>query len=93
LQRSIEGKFSFKSNIKILKREISNITSEINHDHFYQKEIIFVKGEYSDYVKESELKLSQKLFPKYKLMTISNAGHWLHHDNADDFFSVCLSNL
>jgi esterase len=93
LQRSSEGKFNFKSNVKILKREINNITSEINHDNFYQKEIIFVKGEYSDYVKESELKLSQKLFPKYKLMTISNAGHWLHHDNADDFFSVCLSNL
>ena len=93
LQRSSEGKFSFKSNIKILKLEISNITSEINHDHFYQKEIIFIKGEHSDYIKESKLKLSQKLFPKYKLITISNAGHWLHHDNADDFFSVCLSNL
>lgn len=93
LQRSNEGKFSFKSNIKILKREISNIKSEINHDYFYPKEIIFVKGEHSDYIKQNKLKMSQKLFPKCKLMTISNAGHWLHHDNADDFFSVCMSNL
>ena len=93
LQRSSEGKFSFKSNIKILKREISNIKSEINHDYFYTKEIIFVKGEHSDYIKQNKLKMSQKLFPKCKLMTISNAGHWLHHDNADDFFSVCMSNL
>ena len=93
LQRSIEGKFSFKSNVKILKREISNIKSEINHDYFYPKEIIFVKGEHSDYIKQNKLKMSQKLFPKCKLMTISNAGHWLHHDNADDFFSVCMSNL
>lgn len=93
IKRSNEGKFSFKSNIKVLKKEINNITAEINHSNSYQKKIIYIKGEHSDYIDEEKLKSSKKLFPKYKLSIIKNAGHWLHHDNSDDFFSVCLSNL
>ena len=93
LKRSNDGKFSFKPNIKVLKKEINNITGEINYGNTYQKEIIFIKGEYSDYIDEVNLKLSQKLFPKYKLSVVKSAGHWLHHDNFDEFFSICIRNL
>ena len=93
LKRSSDGKFSFKSNIKVLQKEINNITGEINYNDTYQKEIIFIKGENSDYIDETNLKLTQNLFPKYKLSIVKNAGHWLHHDNFDEFFSICISNL
>ncbi len=93
LKRTNEGRFTFKSNIKVLQKEINNITAEINHNNSYQKEIIFIKGEHSDYIDEAKLKLSQNLFPKYKLSIVKNAGHWLHHDNSDEFFSICISNL
>jgi pimeloyl-ACP methyl ester carboxylesterase len=93
LKRSNDGKFSFKSNIKVLQKEINNITGEINYNNTYQKEIIFIKGENSDYIDEANLKLSQNLFPKYRLSIVKNAGHWLHHDNFDEFFSICISNL
>ena len=93
LIRSSDGKFSFKSNIKVLKKEINNITDEISYYNTYQKEIIFIKGENSDYIDETNLKLTQNLFPKYKLSIVKNAGHWLHHDNFDEFFSICISNL
>ena len=93
LRRSNDGKFSFKSNIKVLQKEINNITREINYNNTYQKEIIFIKGENSDYIDETNLKLTQNLFPKYKLSIVKNAGHWLHHDNFDEFFSICIRNL
>ena len=93
LKRFSDGKFSFKSNIKVLQKEINNITGEINYKNTYQKEIIFIKGENSDYIDDTNLKLSQNLFPKYKLSIVKNAGHWLHHDNFDEFFSICISNL
>tara|TARA_B100001996_G_scaffold374946_1_gene354252 strand:- start:234 stop:998 length:765 start_codon:yes stop_codon:yes gene_type:complete len=93
LKRTNEGQFTFKSNIKVLQKGINNITAEINHNNSYQKEIIFIKGEHSDYIDEAKLKLSKNLFPKYKLSIVKNAGHWPHHDNSDEFFSICISNL
>ena len=93
LKRLENGQFRFKSNIKVLREEINNITEAINHSKTYPKEIIFIKGKHSDYVDDEKIELSKNLFPNYKLSVIDNAGHWLHHDNSDDFFSVCLSYL
>ena len=39
------------------------------------------------------LKITSKIFPYYKLTEIKNAGHWIHHENPDDFFSICIKYL
>ena len=93
LKRSLDGSFEYKSNIKVLRKTYSNITSFINFHKEYKKEVLFVKGENSDYIDSENLKITSKLFPKYKLTEIKNAGHWIHHENPDDFFSICLKYL
>ena len=93
LKRSLDGGFEYKSNIKVLKETYSNITSSIYYHKEYAKEVLFIKGENSDYIDSENLKITSKLFPKYKLTEIKNAGHWIHHENPDDFFSICLNYL
>ena len=93
LKRSLDGGFEYKSNIKILRKTYSNVTSSINFHKEYRKEVLFIKGENSDYIDSENLKITSKLFPKYKLTEIKNAGHWIHHENPDDFFSICLNYL
>ena len=46
-----------------------------------------------NYIDSENLKITSKLFPKYKLTEIKNAGHWIHHENPDDFFSICIKYL
>ncbi len=93
LKRSLDGSFEYKSNIKVLRKTYSNVTSFINFHKEYKKEVLFIKGENSDYIDSENLKITSKLFPKYKLTEIKNAGHWIHHENPDDFFSICLKYL
>ena len=93
LKRSLDGGFEYKSNIKILRKTYSNVTSSINFHKEYRKGVLFIKGENSDYIDSENLKITSKLFPKYKLTEIKNAGHWIHHENPDDFFSICLNYL
>ena len=93
LKRSLDGGFEYKSNIKILQKTYSNVTSSINFHKEYRKGVLFIKGENSDYIDSENLKITSKLFPKYKLTEIKNAGHWIHHENPDDFFSICLNYL
>ena len=93
LKRSLDGSFEYKSNIKVLRKTYFNVTSSINFHKEYIKEVLFIKGENSDYIDSENLKITSKLFPKYKLTEIKNAGHWIHHENPDDFFSICLNYL
>ena len=93
LKRSSLGNFEYKSNIKVLQKTYSNVTSSITYPREYGKEVLFIKGENSDYIDSENLKITSKLFPKYKLTEIKNAGHWIHHENPDDFFSICLNYL
>ena len=73
LKRSLDGSFEYKSNIKVLKKTYSNITSSIYYQKEYTKEVLFIKGENSDYIDSENLKITSKLFPKYKLTEIKNA--------------------
>ena len=93
LKRSLDGSFEYKSNIKVLQKTYSNVTSSINFHKEYRKGVLFIKGENSDYIDSENLKITSKLFPNYKLTEIKNAGHWIHHENPDDFFSICLNYL
>ena len=93
LKRSLDGSFEYKSNIKVLRKTYSNVTSFINFHKEYRKEVLFIKGENSDYIDSENLKITSKIFPYYKLTEIKNAGHWIHHENPDDFFSICLNYL
>ena len=93
LKRSSLGNFEYKSNIKVLQKTYSNVTSSITYPREYGKEVLFIKGENSDYIDSENLKITSKLFPKYKLTEIKNAGHWIHHENPEDFFSICLNYL
>ena len=93
LKRSLDGSFEYKSNIKVLQKTYSNVTSSIYFHKEYRNEVLFIKGENSDYIDSENLKITSKLFPKYKLTEIKNAGHWIHHENPDDFFSICIKYL
>src|SRR5436189_2650562 len=51
----------------------------------FAKPCLFIRGEHSDYLSESDLPLIQQLFPKARLEIIPQAGHWVHVDNPDSF--------
>jgi pimeloyl-ACP methyl ester carboxylesterase len=42
---------------------------------------LFIRGEHSDYLTESDIPSIQKLFPLARLETVPQAGHWVHADN------------
>jgi len=56
-----------------------SIISEIFGDPI-DKEMLFVKGEQSDYIIQDDLEDIQDLFPNATLTTIPDAGHWVHAD-------------
>jgi pimeloyl-ACP methyl ester carboxylesterase len=64
----------------VLKRDYINILQEIYHMNHFSGDVMFIRGGNSLYVQEKDLPAIHKLFPHYKLVTVEDAGHWLHAD-------------
>jgi len=91
IYRMNDGKLNFRFNLKSLSENIGKIGQKIESDAQFTREVIFIKGETSDYINESDKVMINNLFPNAKFYKIPNAGHWLHVDNPIDFLSVLLS--
>ena len=93
IYRTNDGKLSFRFNLRSLSKNIGNIGKKIESDNQFNADVIFIKGENSEYINESDKEPINILFPNSKFYIIQNAGHWLHVDNPNDFLSVLLSTI
>ena len=50
-----------------------------------------MRGENSGYIEPKDKFLIKKHFPKAKIETVSNAGHWLHAENPKDFYNKVIN--
>lgn len=79
LTRDADGGFDWKMNLPTLFREYPTILGPISGPPF-DGPTLFVRGEKSDYIKNSDLPGIQKFFPAARLETVAGAGHWIHAD-------------
>jgi esterase len=78
-----DGKLAWRFNLNVISNLIEIVGEATPSD--VQKvcniETLFIKGEKSAYIKlDDELSIQQQ-YPNSKVITISNAGHWVHAEN------------
>ena len=81
-------KLGLRLNISVLKNSSEEISREINSTKVFNKPVLFLKGENSDYILKKDFKLINKYFSKAEVKTVQNAGHWLHVENQKDFINT-----
>ena len=87
LYRLNSGKFSFYPNIKVLEKSISIIEKFPYTGGKFNKPVLFLKGERSNYINiKTDKDLIRSYFPNSKILEIEKAGHWIHFDRPDLFF-------
>jgi pimeloyl-ACP methyl ester carboxylesterase len=59
----------------------------------YEGKAIFIRGENSDYVRQSAAPAIARLFPTAGLFTIAGAGHWLHAEKPEAVVAALLGFL
>lgn len=52
----------------------------------YDGDTLFLKGDRSEYISEEDEKTIKSQFENAIIVTIENAGHWLHSENPEQFF-------
>jgi len=93
IRRNADGNFSWIINIEALKKSLPLILNGIDFKKLnIDKELIsypvlFVRGEKSNYILDEDISLIHQIFPKAELVTIFNAGHWLHAEQPELFLN------
>jgi pimeloyl-ACP methyl ester carboxylesterase len=54
----------------------------------YLGPVLWLAGAQSGYVRTEYAPLMRRLFPKVQLVTVKNAGHWVHSERPDVFVSA-----
>lgn len=87
LKRTDDNKgFEWKLNLSVIKNNIERIGEGIEDNVQVDKPVLFVKGAKSDYIKNEDETLIKSIFPSAKIVTIKNAGHWVHAEQPEQLF-------
>lgn len=88
-----KGQLDLRLNLEVLKENVSEVGEALPMQATYQKDTLFLRGDKSEYIGTTDEAIIKRHFPKAKIITITNAGHWLHAENPKDFYSAVMAFL
>ncbi|MEL4357893.1 MULTISPECIES: alpha/beta fold hydrolase [unclassified Luteococcus] len=76
----------WQMNLDLLARELDDrIAGWPEVASSYPGPVLWVAGEKSPYVRPDAAPTMRRLFPRYLLVTIKDAGHWVHSEQPENF--------
>ncbi len=79
--------FRWKCNISEIARGYLKIAGFSTAEQIFNKKTLFISGGDSPYIREQDYSIINSLFPASTIITIENAGHLPHFQQADEFFT------
>lgn len=85
-----KGELALRMNLRVLKEKINEVGAALPPGLRFNKPTLFIKGEKSGYISDEDLDLIQLHFPKAKVASIPGAGHWVHAEKMEEFYTEVL---
>ena len=86
LDRLGDGTFGWKMNLPVLIDQYKEMLA-FPSNGLFDGPTLFLKGAKSDYILPSDEDNIFTLFPNANIVSIKNAGHWVHAENPVDFIA------
>lgn len=80
---------AWRFNLETITKEYDNVGVAIP-DGLSNVTALFIRGEKSNYVLDSDLATIANHFPNFQLKTIANSGHWVHAEQPEAFFNCVM---
>lgn len=85
-----KGVLAFRFHLESLTENNAEVGKGLPANARYEKETLFLKGANSAYITKNEGLIINAHFPNNQIITIKNAGHWMHAENPEQFYEeVC----
>ena len=86
-----KGQLGLRINLEVLKNEVAEVGEPLPSYARFENDTMFLRGDRSEYIGVEDERIIKNHFSKVKIVTISNAGHWLHAENPKDFFEAVIN--
>lgn len=84
-----KGKLAWRMNIDVLSRDMHAILQALPKDEVMIP-TLFIRGEMSNYILDEDWDDIENQFPDSTLVSIPNAGHWVHAEAPNEFMESVL---
>ena len=81
-------RLALRLNLQALKEHVNEVGEALPTHSKFDKDTLFLRGDKSEYISLEDETIIKTHFPKAKIETITNAGHWLHAENPREFFEA-----
>ena len=88
-----KGKLAFRFNLQSLTENNFEVGAALPSFTHFENKTLFLSGEKSNYITNEDESLISAHFSDYKIVTVKNAGHWLHAENPVQFYKEVVSFL
>ncbi|OBQ57097.1 alpha/beta fold hydrolase [Tamlana sp. s12] len=85
-----KGQLGLRINLEVLQNEVAEVGEALPSHATYSGDTLFLRGDRSEYIGVGDERIIKTHFPKANIVTISNAGHWLHAENPKDFYAEVM---
>ena len=86
--RSGDGGYRWQANLAMLRRDLPAIGAFPDVEGTFDRPVLWLAGEASDYVQPEHEAAMRRLFPRTRLVTVKGAGHWVHSERPEAFASA-----
>jgi len=89
LYRREDNSFAWRINLPALVARLADVGQEVTSAQPFLKPALFVRGGKSDYITaDDKLHGIPALFPNSQVVTVPDAGHWLHAEKPEEVFGL-----
>jgi esterase len=85
-----KGQLAWRMNIEVLEREMPEILAALPQKETFAP-VLFIRGALSNYILDDDFPEIEEWFPEAELVTIENAGHWVHAEAPEEFIDAVLT--
>jgi esterase len=84
---------AWRFNLKAINQNIEIVGKALNNINPFLQPTLFIRGEKSNYILESDFEEIKHIFPNSEVKTIANSGHWIHAEQPQEFIRIVSAFL
>jgi len=85
-----KAQLALRMNLDVLKEEVAEVGEALPSHLIFSGDTLFLRGDQSEYITLQDESGILSQFPSAKIITINDAGHWLHAENPDEFYKEVM---
>tara|TARA_R110001583_G_scaffold86860_1_gene226688 strand:+ start:19498 stop:20262 length:765 start_codon:yes stop_codon:yes gene_type:complete len=88
-----KGNLAFRFNLHSLTENNAEVGEALPSFTNFDGDTLFLRGENSNYITKEDISLIAAHFTNFQIITVKNAGHWLHAENPTQFYNEVVRFL